>query len=175
MKVYKPSNFEVGREVFYRIIGDFVLLVWLPTNIIGFFFKIRIPGSKYTEHILWFWLVVVLLMLFFGFRKFDIRRTFIIKADTQGVQLQYYRGKLYFFQKLIDVQLPWQDIERISNERDWSTFGGAVLLFIENTLYIQMKNREYYTININYCSTIMKTIDKELNEMLEQYRQNAEK
>ncbi len=174
MKSYQPDKFEVGRGMFYDIITDFCIYIWLPTYIICYFFNIQITSSNYTEPILWFWLVTVLLMLFFGFRKFDFRRAFIIQADEQGIRLQYYSGHLYFFQKLTDVKLNWQDIERIYNDRHWSPQGGGVLLFIENTLFIHMKDRECYTLDIDYCSTLMKTIDKELNEMLKQYGEPKE-
>ncbi len=166
MKVYQPSNFEVARKMHYGIITDFGTFVWLPTYIFCYFFNIKIINSEYTETILWFWMVALLIMLFIAFKKFDIRRAFVIEADERGVRLQYYSGHFFFTEKLNDVKLEWQNVEKIEN---WHRWTASAIPPIRNTLFIHTKDRERYTIDIDLCSTLMKKIDKELNEMLKQY------
>ncbi len=171
MRTYQPSKFECIRKIFYDIMLNFIFFILLPTFILCYFLNIQIASSEHTETILWFWLVVLLVMLFIGFKKFDMRRAFVIQADEQCLYLQYYSGHLYFFRKFIDVKLRWENIERINNWHRWSTSAIPPIL---NTLFIHMKDRECYTIEIDMCSTLMKTIDKELNEMLKQYGEQKE-
>ncbi len=170
MRIYHPSKFEVAREMQYQIMGDYATFIAIPTLILN---SISYGIFANNDILLWFWLVTLLPTIFFGYRKFDIRRAFIIEADEQGMRLQYYKGWFFFTQKLTDVQLHWKDIERIHNWHRWSML--AVLIApVCNTLFIHMKNRECYTIDVSFCSTLMKTIDKELNEMLKQYGEQKE-
>ncbi len=171
MKVYHPSKFEVVRHLLIAILWDFGVCIFIPTYIIAHFLNIKVESSKYTEPILWFWLITASILLFWGYKNFDIKRLFIIEMDEKGVRLQYYKGWFYFLQKLVDVTLKWQDVENIKNTRYIAV---AIFEPIINTLYIKMKNGTEYELEVPMCSTLMKTIDEELNEMLKQYGEQKE-